>query len=192
MPAKAFESLRLRGKLQSSEVKRMQEIADLSSKDLLKLLEIYAKNWAAHDGCWFLAAEERYGLETAMALDAAAWTRFSPIEAERIKAGFGMPEHGGLPALEQALKLRMYALANKQEVIRMGDHALELRMIECRVQQARRRKGLADFPCKQVAVIHFPAFAKAIDSDIQTECLACPPDPVGEGYCRWRFTRKRE
>jgi hypothetical protein len=74
----------------------------------------------------------------------------------------------------------------------MGDNALELRMIECRVQQARRRKGLADFACRQVAVIHFPAFAKAIDSDIQAECLACPPDPVGEGYCRWRFTRKRE
>jgi hypothetical protein len=189
---KAFETSGLRGKLQSSEVKRMPEITDLSREDLLKLLEIYAKNWAAHDGCWFLAAEERYGLDTAMALDAAAWARFAPIEAERIKAGFGMPEHGGLAALEQALNLRMYALANKQEVIRMGDNALELRMMECRVQQARRRKGLADFPCRQVAAIHFPEFAKAIDSDIQTECLACPPDPVGEGYCRWRFTRKRE
>ena len=64
------------------------QISDLSREELLKLLEIYAKNWAAHDGCWFLAAEERYGLETAMDLDAASWTRFAPIEAERIKNGF--------------------------------------------------------------------------------------------------------
>jgi hypothetical protein len=170
----------------------MQEISDLSREDLLKLLEIYAKSWAAHDGCWFLAAEERYGLDTAMMLDAATWKRFAPIEAERIKTGFGLPDNGGLSALEQALKLRMYALANKQEVVRTGDNALELRMIECRVQQARRRKGLRDFPCKQVSVIGFPGFARAIDPAIEAECLACPPDHVGEGYCRWRFALKRE
>jgi hypothetical protein len=168
----------------------MPEISELSREDLLKLLEVYAKNWAAHDGCWFLAAEEKYGLETAMALDAASWARFAPIEAVRIKEAFGMPDDGGLPALEFALKLRMYALANKQAVVWTGKDALELRMIECRVQLARRRKGLQDFPCRQVSVIGFPGFARAVDPAIQTECLACPPDPVGEGYCRWRFTKK--
>jgi len=168
----------------------MPEISELSRDDLLKLLEVYAKSWAAHDGCWFLAAEERLGLETAMMLDAVAWNRFAPLEAERIKNAFGLPDNGGLPALEQALKLRMYALANRQEVVRIEDGTLELRMIECRVQQARRRKGLQDFPCKKVAVIGFPKFAEAIDPAIRTECLVCPPDPVGEGYCRWRFTGK--
>jgi hypothetical protein len=168
----------------------MQEISELSREDLLKLLEVYAKNWAAHDGCWFLAAEEKYGLETAMELDALSWNRFAPIEAERIKAALSIPDNGGLAALEQALKLRMYALANTQEVIRVSEDVLELRMVECRVQQARRRKGLQDFPCKQVSVIGFPGFARAVDPAIKTECLACPPDPVGEGYCRWRFTKK--
>ncbi len=168
----------------------MPEISELSRDDLLKLLEIYAKNWAAHDGCWFLAAEERYGLETAMILDAASWERFAPIEAERIKSAFGIPDHGGLAALDQALKLRMYAMANRQEIVRTADGALELRMVECRVQLARRRKGLQDFPCKQVSVIGFPGFARTIDPAIRTECLVCPPDPVGEGYCRWRFTKK--
>jgi hypothetical protein len=169
----------------------MQEISELSREDLLKLLEVYAKNWAAHDGCWFLAAEEKYGLETAMLLDALSWNRFAPIEAERIKTAFALPDNGGLAALEQALKLRMYSLANTQEVVRISEEILELRMVECRVQQARRRKGLQDFPCKQVSVIGFPGFARAIDPAIQTECLACPPDPVGEGYCRWRFTKKK-
>jgi len=168
----------------------MPEISELSREELLKLLEVYAKNWAAHDGCWFLAAEEKYGLETAMLLDAASWARFAPIEASRIKEAFGMSDNGGLTALESALKLRMYALANKQEVVWTAKNTLELRMIECRVQQARRRKGLQDFPCKQVSVIGFPGFARAIDPAIQTECLACPPDAVGEGYCRWSFTKE--
>ncbi len=168
----------------------MLEISDLSRQELLKLLEVYAKNWSAHDGCWFLAAEEKYDLETAMQLDAAAWERFAPIEASRIKEAFGLPDNGGLTALESALKLRMYALANKQSVVWTAKDTLELHMVECRVQLARRRKGLQDFPCKQVAIIHFPGFARTIDPAIETECLACPPDAVGDGYCRWRFTKK--
>jgi len=163
------------------------KISELPREDLLKLLEIYAKNWAAHDGCWFLAAEDRWGLETAMALDAAAWERFAPIEAQRLKEGFGLPEDGGLDALEKALGLRMYALANTQEIIRTGENQLELHMVQCRVQEARRRKGLRDFPCKQVSVFGFAQFARTVDPAIRTECLACPPDPVGTGYCRWRF-----
>lgn len=169
----------------------MPEISELSRNDLLKLLEVYAKNWAAHDGCWFLSAEEKWGLETAMLLDAASWERFAPIEAERIKNAFRLPDSGGLPALEQALKLRMYALANRQEVVRTGKDILELHMIECRVQQARRRKGLQDFPCKLVSGAGFAGFAKGIDPAIRTECLTCPPDDVGEGYCKWRFTKER-
>lgn len=170
----------------------MTEIAELSRQELLKLLEVYAKNWSAHDGCWFLAAEEKYGMEAAMLLDAMAWKRFAPIEALRIKEAFGIPDHGGLEALESALQLRMYALANKQDVVWTASSTLELHMVECRVQLARRRKGLQDFPCKQVAVVHFPEFARAIDPAIQTECLSCPPDAVGEGYCKWRFTKKKE
>jgi hypothetical protein len=170
----------------------MKEASDLSREDLLKLLEVHAKNWVAHDGCWFLAAEDKYGLETAMELDKQSWLCFAPIEADRIKKAFGIPDHGGLNALEQALKLRMYAFAHKLEVVRVCEGILEMYIIHCRVQTARRRKGLPDFPCKRIAVIGFPLFAKTVDPAIQTECLACPPDPVGEGYCRWRFTLKEE
>ena len=56
----------------------MPEISELSREDLLKLLKDLRQKWAAHDGCWFLAAEEKYGLETAMMLDAASWQRFAP------------------------------------------------------------------------------------------------------------------
>jgi Family of unknown function (DUF6125) len=32
----------------------------MNREDLLRALEMFAKNWLAHDGCWFLAAEERF------------------------------------------------------------------------------------------------------------------------------------
>jgi hypothetical protein len=161
---------------------------DLSREDLLKLLDVYAKNWLAHDGSGFLALEERFGMETAIEMDIRSWERFSVAEAERIMRAFDIPQGGGLEALEKALGYRLYAGVNEQAATWTGDGALEFRMIECRVQSARRRKGLPDFPCKPVGVVEYGYFARAIDPRIKTECLACPPDPVGEAYCSWRFT----
>jgi hypothetical protein len=35
----------------------------MGREDLLRALEMFAKNWLAHDGCSFLAAEERFEIE---------------------------------------------------------------------------------------------------------------------------------
>jgi hypothetical protein len=57
----------------------------------LRTLEMFAKNWLAHDGCWFLAAEERLGMQTAIELDERAWQRFAATEARRIIGGIQYP-----------------------------------------------------------------------------------------------------
>ncbi len=85
----------------------MKTFATMEREDLLRALAMFARNWLAHDGCWFLAAEERFGMDTAIALDTASWARFAAAEARRIMATFGIPEGGGLPALEEALGLRL-------------------------------------------------------------------------------------
>lgn len=166
----------------------MEELAKLSREDLIRLLDVYAKNWLAHDGCWFLAAEERLGMDAAIELDRESWRRFSPAEARRIMETFSIPAGGGLQALEKALNWRLYAMVNKQAAAWTEDGALEFRMIECRVQSTRRRKGLPDFPCKSVGIVEYSEFACAVDPRIRTECLACPPDSADGGYCVWRFT----
>jgi hypothetical protein len=61
---------------------------EMSRDDLLRALEMFAKNWLAHDGCWFLAAEERFGMENAIDLDARSWKRFAEVEARRIMTTF--------------------------------------------------------------------------------------------------------
>jgi len=168
----------------------MPHLDSLSRKELLTLLRMHAKNWLAHDGCWFLAAEERLGLEAAMELDARAWERFSPVEAERIMAAFDIPSGGGLDSLERALPYRLYATVNPQAIERPDDETLIYKMVECRVQAARRRKGLPDFPCKPVGLIEHAMFAQTIDARIRTRCLQCPPDrPDDPGcICAWEFT----
>jgi len=159
----------------------------LPREELLLLAEVYAKNWLAHDGCWFLAAEEKYTLDAAIELDARSWERFAAAEARRIKQAFNLPENGGLAALDTAFSYRLYAMINKQESAWKDKNTLIFRMKECRVQAARRRKGLPDFPCKPVGVVEFSRFAGAVDSRIATRCIQCPPDPVGEAFCCWEF-----
>lgn len=157
--------------------------------DLLLALEMFAKNWLAHDGSWFLAAEERFGMDTAMDLDAAAWKRFAAVEARRIMTTFGIAESGGLEALEQALHLRLYAVINSQHTEWSADRArLRFFMDVCRVQDARRRKGLPDFPCEAVGIVEFEKFAATIDARIRTTCLHCPPDTPAGCFCGWEFT----
>ena len=82
---------------------------------------MYAKNWLAHDGCWFLAAEEKFDLETAIEIDTKSWQRFTRIEAKRIMREFNIPPNAGLDGLEQALQLRLYAQINVQEIERELD-----------------------------------------------------------------------
>jgi len=162
-------------------------IDELSREDLITLVHLYAKNWLAHDGCWFLAAEEKFGMETAIELDTKSWACFSPVEARRIMQTFDIPEGSGLDALVKALGYRLYAAVNRQEAERVDDHTLRFRMIECRVQQARQRKGLPPFPCKSVGLVEYTQFARAVDPRIETTCVHAPPDAPTSSYCEWEF-----
>jgi len=162
---------------------------NMSREELLEALKAFAKNWLAHDGCWFLAAEERLGMEAAIEFDTSAWKRFAAAEARRIIDVFGVPHGGGLPALERALSLRMYAVLNEQHVEWSDDgRTLRFVMDGCRVQDTRRRKGLPDFPCRPVGDVEFSTFARAIDARIATRCVHCPPDANQSGACTWEFT----
>jgi hypothetical protein len=170
----------------------MKEVDDFSKAELIELLRDAAVNWLAHDGLWFRAVEDRFGLEAAMELDAKAWEKFTVLEARRIMERLGLPEGGGIPALAQALKLRLYARINVQEISEMRPDRLVFRMKRCRVQEARERQGLAAFPCQTVGVVEYSGFARTVDPRIETRCLTCPPDPKTEGtWCAWEFVLKK-
>ena len=130
---------------------RRERLMQYSKEELIGFLEDAAKNWLAHDGLWFLAAEERFGIETAIELDRRAWEKFTVIEAKRIRRRLGIEPGGGIPALKQALEYRLYAHLNVQETLDVDERTIVFRMNDCRVQSARQRKGLPDFPCNNVS-----------------------------------------
>ena len=164
------------------------EIDSLSREKLVELCGNFAKNWLAMDGVWFQSVERKFGMEEALWHDEEAWRRFTVIEARRIMSFLGLPERSGLDGLERALSFRLYAFLNRDETIREGN-SLIYRVLTCRVQTARNRKGMAYHPCKNVGLIEYSGFAKTIDDRIETEVLSCHPDVVDDSCnCSWRFT----
>lgn len=164
-------------------------LEELEKQDLIKIIKMYAKNWLAHDGCWFLAAEERHGLGEAIQIDKEGWKRFTVVEAKRIMNEFNIAPNLGLDGLEKALQYRLYSVINEMEIIRVSPTKLTLKMKTCRVQSARERKNLPLFPCKEVGIVEYSGFAATIDPNIKTTVIACPPDTMERDYhCGWEFT----
>jgi hypothetical protein len=164
-----------------------EALAGMPQDRLLELLDAIAANWLAGDGIWFQVVEKRQEMFTAKRCNDTCWAKFSPLEAFHIRELLGLPDGGGLDALEIALGFRLYARLNEQAIEKDGNQ-LVYKMVRCRVQDARKRKGMADYPCKSGGLVEYSSFARAIDSRIRTECIACPPDEHPESwYCAWKF-----
>ena len=184
------------------QMKRLAKTLDFEMKDgipssLLEmpeekmnaLRESVAANWLANDGIWFQAIESMNSMTDAKSCNDSCWEKFSPLEAWSIKRFLNLPENPGLEGLKQALQFRLYAFINKQSITDETENSFVFRMNDCRVQNARKRKGMDDYPCKSGGRVEYSTFAEAIDHGIRTECVACPPDKhPGEWYCAWKFT----
>jgi hypothetical protein len=78
---------------------------------------------------------------------------------------------GGLLALKRDLGFRLYAHISVQEIIEMDEKRF----------------------CKEVGIVEYSEFARAIDPRIETPCVACPPDPHPDEYwCAWEFSIEQQ
>ncbi|MCK5542847.1 MAG: cytosolic protein [Desulfobacterales bacterium] len=154
-----------------------------------ELMKTIAKNWLVNDGVWFQAVEFDRGMNDAKRCNDSCWAQFSPYEANSIKTFLNFDTSPGLEGLKKAFGFRMYSMINKQSIVNETENSFEFQMNECRVQVARKRKELDDYPCKSGGLVEYAYFARAIDKRIKTECISCPPDDhPKDWYCAWRFS----
>lgn len=200
---KALEALeKATGKSISIGLKRFADILDFKLEDGLPkalvdmdedkidaLMEAVAKNWLMNDGVWFQAVEFDNGMNDAKRCNDSCWTQFSPYEAFAIKKFLNLADNCGLAGLKKALNFRLYSLINVQSIVDEGPESFVFQMNDCRVQSARKRKKLEDYPCKSAGLVEYEYFASAMDKRIKTECIGCPPDDhPEEWFCAWRFS----
>jgi len=161
---------------------------DMDTNTQSELMKAVSKNWLVNDGVWFQAVEFDRGMIDAKRCNDSCWAQFSPYEARAIKNFLNLPENPGLEGLKKALNFRMYSIINKQSIVEEKEKSFIFQMNDCRVQSARKRKNLDDYPCKSAGMVEYNYFARAIDSRIKTECIGCPPDEhPDQWYCAWRF-----
>lgn len=165
-----------------------EAIENLSREELLTLLEMDSKNFLAIDGTWFQSIEKELGMEEAIHHDYEAWKIFTVSEAKRLMQFLKLPEKSGLDGLEMALPFRISHRTNLCEITR-EENKIIYRVIDCRVQTARSRKGMPLHPCKCVGEIELENFAKTIDSRISCRCISCYPNITDNTCaCLWEFT----
>ncbi|MDD6209394.1 MAG: DUF6125 family protein [Bacteroidales bacterium] len=168
----------------------MENLERLTKKELIELIDIYAKNQLALDGVWFQSIEAKHGMDEAMEHDRNVWRKHTEIEARRIKSFLNLPDNAGLKGLKKALSFRFNAMLNRTEAIIEGN-TMRYYVRNCRVQTARARKGMPFHPCKSVGILEYAYFAKIIDHRIECETISCYPDVTDPGCaCAWKFTLK--
>ncbi len=164
-------------------------LRQLPAEEMKQALEQVSVSWLANDGIWFQAVEQDCGMNDAKRCNDTCWAVFSPVEAQSIRHLLKLDRRPGLEGLKTALGFRLYAVINVQSIVEETEDSFVFQMNECRVQAARKRKGLADYPCKSAGLVEYAYFARAIDPRIETECVGCPPDAhPDEWFCAWRFT----
>ena len=163
-------------------------IDELSRDELLQLVKAYARNWHAHDNCWFLSIQEQYGISLALDMDRESWRKFSVIEARRLMEVLGLKPNSGVEGLRRALAFRLYSTINQDLIEVVDNTTLRYYIKTCRIQAARRANGMEDLPCSSIGIVEYSYFARTIDDRFVTRMVSCPPDITNHYFhCIWEF-----
>ena len=145
-----------------------EKLLEMPKEMLVELLFMQMRNLWTVDGLYFLGIEEQFGSENASEIDRKVWEIMGKIEARRLKEILGV-KGDDIPTIMETLRATSWSLDLEDKQIIVKKDGGMFRNMNCRVQLAREKIGLGEFPCRMVRWGYLKNFVKEFKEDVEVE-----------------------
>lgn len=167
----------------------LDRLKNADAAELRSYIEFLLWHYRVADGFWFIYTAEKFDQSAAEGINERVWDKAGAMAAKEIVKRFSVQEKG-LRGFVKALRYYPWHLLIEYTIEERSNEVI-ITVPVCPTQEARLKRGLGEYSCKEMHRREFAAFAKVIDEKICIECAFAPPDAHPENlYCKWRFYLK--
>ena len=167
----------------------MEAFDDMDRSQLRGYIEFLLWHYRVMDSFWYIYISKMFDEPTADRLNERVWGRIPAMAARDLLERYDIAERG-LEGFVKALRLWPWHILVGYDIKQSAEEVM-ISVPSCPTQQARLKRGLDEYDCREMHRREFESFAHEIDERIQVNCLFAPPDPHPQDmFCQWRFSLK--